>query len=284
APRQDDFRNDTTLPAGWYQVLGTDYSGSGFDRGHMCPSADRTASVLDNSATFLMTNMVPQAPDNNQGPWAAFENCLRTVVGQGNELYIVSGGSGTGGIGSNGAASVIANGNVNVPEKTWKVALVLPVGDDDVNRVSTSTRTIAVIMPNTQGIRNDAWQRYLATVDQVEALSGYTFYSNVSASIRDVIDARLDLENDTAPVADSKTVNGTENNPVSITLTGSDFNVNNVLTFTVVTGPTHGTLTGSGANLTYTPATHYFGPDSVLFKANDGALDSQTATVTINIT
>src|SRR5687767_7580805 len=55
-PRQDDFRADASLPAGWYQVQGTDYSGSGFDRGHYCPSADRTKTVADNSSTFLMTN------------------------------------------------------------------------------------------------------------------------------------------------------------------------------------------------------------------------------------
>ena len=67
APRQNGFRADTTLPTGWYQVQATDYSGSGFDRGHMCPSADRTDTVADNSATFLMTNMVPQLPANNPG-------------------------------------------------------------------------------------------------------------------------------------------------------------------------------------------------------------------------
>src|SRR5215510_7666891 len=53
-PRQDDFREDPTLPVGWYRVQATDFSGSGFDRGHMCPSADRTITVAANSATFLM--------------------------------------------------------------------------------------------------------------------------------------------------------------------------------------------------------------------------------------
>src|SRR5712691_7434547 len=89
APRQDDFRADTTLPPGYHQVQGTDFSGSGFDRGHMCPSADRTSTIPDNSATFLMTNMIAQAPDNNQGPWAAYENYLRTFL-PGNEVYIIS--------------------------------------------------------------------------------------------------------------------------------------------------------------------------------------------------
>jgi endonuclease G len=55
APRQDDFRADGSLPSGWYQVKPPDYSGYGFDRGHNCPSADRTGSVVDNPATFLMS-------------------------------------------------------------------------------------------------------------------------------------------------------------------------------------------------------------------------------------
>ncbi|MFL6230597.1 MAG: DNA/RNA non-specific endonuclease [Pyrinomonadaceae bacterium] len=194
APRQNDFRNDTTLPAGWYQVLGTDYSGSGFDRGHMTPSGDRTSSVPVNSETFLMTNMIPQAPDNNQGPWEQLESYCRTLVSQGNEVYIISGGSGIGGTGSNGGTtSTIAGGHVTVPSQTWKVIIVLPQGaGDDAARVTTSTRTIAVIMPNTQGIRTNTWQQYRVSVDQVEALTGFDFFSNVPTNIQAVIEASVD--------------------------------------------------------------------------------------------
>jgi len=193
APRQNDYRADTTLPAGWYQVQGTDYSGSGFDRGHMTPSADRTSTVADNSATFLMTNMVPQAPDNNQGPWEALESYCRTLVGAGNELYIISGGVGTGGTGSNGGTTLtVANGHVTVPAQTWKVILVLPAGTNDVSRVTTSTRTIAVIMPNTQGIRTTDWHTYRVSVDQVEALTGFDFFSNVPIGIQAVIESVVD--------------------------------------------------------------------------------------------
>ena len=192
-PRQDDFRNDTTLPAGWYQVQATDYSGSGFDRGHHCPSADRTLTVADNSSTFLMTNMMPQSPDNNQGPWANMENYLRTLVGSGNELYIVMGGAGSGGTGSNGGTTTtVAAGHVAVPSQVWKVVIVLPSGTSDVTRVTTATRTIAVIMPNTQGIRANDWKTYRVSVDQVESLTGYDFFSSVPASIQSVIESRVD--------------------------------------------------------------------------------------------
>jgi endonuclease G len=193
-PRQDDFRADTTLPSSWYHVQGTDYSGSGFDRGHHCPSGDRTSTVADNSATFLMTDMMPQAPDNNQGPWEVLESYCRTLESQGNELYIIAGGSGSGGTGSNGGTTfTIASGHVGVPSQTWKVILVLPQATgNDVSRVTTSTRTIAVIMPNTQGIRTNDWRSYRVSVDQVEGLTGYDFFSNVSASIQSVIEARVD--------------------------------------------------------------------------------------------
>ena len=201
APRQDDFRNDTTLPAGWYQVQATDYSGSGFDRGHHCPSADRTDTIPDNSATFLMTNMMPQAPDNNQGPWEVLESYCRTLVNQGNELYIIAGGTGIGGSGSaGGTTTTIANGHVTVPAQTWKVILVLPQGTDDVSRVTTATRTIAIIMPNTQGIRNNAWQQYIVSVDQVEQLTGYDFFSNVPVDIQAVIEARVDSGTSAQPM------------------------------------------------------------------------------------
>lgn len=203
ANRQDDFRPDPSLPADWYHVKETDYSGSGFDRGHHTPSADRTRSIPDNSATFLMTNMMPQAPGNNQGPWEKLESYGRTLVGQGSELYILGAGVGVGGTGrtQNGPlvyAETIANGQVTVPSYTWKVILVLPVGDDDVARVTANTRTIAVIMPNHDDIRPDSWQKYLATVDQVEALTGYNFFSNVPPNIQAVIESRLDPESNAA--------------------------------------------------------------------------------------
>ncbi|HEU4432648.1 MAG TPA: DNA/RNA non-specific endonuclease [Pyrinomonadaceae bacterium] len=185
APRQDDFRADTTLPTGWYRVQATDFSGSGFDRGHMCPSADRTITITANSSTFLMTNMIPQLPANNQGVWANLESYSRTLVSQGNELYIISGG--------HGLQYFIANGHVAVPAQTWKVIIVMPVGSNDVSRVTTSTRTIAVVIPNSGSIGTD-WRAYRVSVDQVEAITGFDFFSNVSSGIQAVIEGQVDTQ------------------------------------------------------------------------------------------
>lgn len=181
--RQDDFRSDTSLPAGWYQVKSTDFSGSGYDRGHMCPSGDRTKTVADNSSTFLMTNMLAQAPNNNQQSWASLESYCRTLAGQGNELYIISGGYGTSGY--------IANGNVAVPTYTWKVIMVLPSGSNDVSRVTSSTRLIAVVIPNQNGISSD-WRTFRYSVDYVESLTGSDFFSMVPTSIQSAIESVVD--------------------------------------------------------------------------------------------
>jgi DNA/RNA endonuclease G (NUC1) len=190
--RVDTFRPDPAVPPDWYRVQSFDFAESGFDRGHMVPNADRDkeTSIPINQATFLMSNMVAQAPDNNQGPWAALENYLRTLLPD-DELYVVAGGVGTGGSGSNGGVTtLLADGHVTVPAYTWKVALVLPKdGGNDVSRVSCTTRSIAVLMPNTQGIRNDPWENFLTTVDAVETLTGYDFFSNLPEPIQRCVEA-----------------------------------------------------------------------------------------------
>ncbi len=87
--------------------------------------------------------------------------------------------------------------------------------------------------------------------------------------------------NDT-PTANSQSVTLLDEVSKSITLTGSDPD-GGLLTFSIVSPPSHGTLSGSAPNVTYTPAASYFGPDSFTFKANDGALDSNVATVNVTI-
>lgn len=191
AARQDDFRADNSLPAGWYQVTANSYLNSGFDRGHNCPSADRTATVADNSATFLMTNMLPQAPRNNQQTWASLEDYCRTLVGQGNELYIIMGQYGTGGIGSSGAKTTLDNGRVTVPQRIWKVIVVLPEGSNDASRVSANTRVIAVDTPNENNL-NAAWGGYRTTVDAIEATTGYDLLSAVAPAVQSSIEAKVD--------------------------------------------------------------------------------------------
>jgi endonuclease G len=144
-----------------------------------------------NSITFLMTNMMPQAPRNNQQTWANLESYERLLVNQGNEVYIIAGSYGKGGDGRNGAKTTLDNGHVTVPSNTWKVIVVLPDGTNDISRVNTSTRVIAVIMPNSNTIDTD-WKKYRTSVRAIELATGYDLLSNVPAAIQQVIETKVD--------------------------------------------------------------------------------------------
>lgn len=185
-----DFEPDPSLPQGWYQVQPYDYSGSGFDRGHVVPAADRNKTVADSQSVFLMTNILPQAPDNNQGPWERLESYCRSLVGQGKELYITAGGFGEGGTGLKGKKLTIAKGKISVPEKLWKVVVVLDHPGLGIDSISATTPVIAVIMPNQQGIKEENWRTYRTSIDAVEALTGYDFLSTVPEAIQTALEAK----------------------------------------------------------------------------------------------
>ena len=192
SPRSNDFRPDPALPSGWYAARTSDYTNTGFDRGHLCPSDDRDSSPDDNAATFLLTNIVPQAPRHNREVWKNLEDYSRQLTTNGNEVYIIAGTLGTGGTGNNGYATQIANGKLTVPASLWKIIVVLPTGSDDVARVSTETRIIAVNIPNTQSAADKPWQAYLTSVDELEKQTGYDFLSNTPRDVQRVIESRID--------------------------------------------------------------------------------------------
>lgn len=183
APRQNDFRPDPGLPSSWYKVTSSDYTGSGYDRGHMTPSADRTDTVVNNSATFLMTNILPQAPDNNQGYWASLENYERSLVlNQSKELYVIAGGYGQKGT---------ISGNVAIPSRLYKI-IVVTTPSTGAAGVTSNTRVIAIDTPNSSGNRDANWGTYRTSVDAIEAKTGYNFLSNVNSSVQSVIESKVD--------------------------------------------------------------------------------------------
>lgn len=185
ADRSNNFRPDTELPKEWHAVKKADYqyNSYGFDRGHVCPSADRTSTQEDNGMTFLMTNMVPQAPDCNRIVWKDLESFERQLALDGNEVYIFAGPYGSGGIGDKGLFYEIPvktkSGEVqkmNVPEFTWKILLIMPEGEDDFSRTD-SYQTIAVCVPNKQGVHKEGdWTSYVCSIDELESKLGYDFF------------------------------------------------------------------------------------------------------------
>ena len=106
----------------------------------------------------------------------------------GKELYIFCGGFGSQGF--------LDSGRVQIPAQTWKTILVLDAGEHDLQRVTSAMRTIAVVMPNNNAFisKNDDWRTFRVTVDSVESLTGYDFYSNLPRSIQSSIERVLDTK------------------------------------------------------------------------------------------
>jgi endonuclease G len=194
APRQRTFLPDTLLPPGFYRVTHQDYTSSGFDRGHLCPHSDRDASEAASAETFLMTNIIPQAPNVNQRSWAMLEVYARELVEGGrNVLFVVAGPHGQGGVGSRGAASTVARGRVVVPETCWKIIVVVPADRaSDPSRVSADVRVIAVKVPNRDDITSLQWSEFRTTIADVEQLTGYRFLTNLSPQVAETLRRRLD--------------------------------------------------------------------------------------------
>lgn len=183
AERQDNFRQDGGLPTGVYQVTPNDYRNSGFDRGHTVPSGDRTQSDSDNSATFLMSNIFPQAPQNNRGVWRELEEYSRELVYQfDHELLVMAGGY--------GEQSRLAEGQVTVPSRLWKIIVVLDQPGQGLAAISSNTQIIAVDMPNRDTVSPD-WRAYQTTVDRIELATGYDFLAQVPVELQAQLEATL---------------------------------------------------------------------------------------------
>jgi endonuclease G len=101
------------------------------------------------------------------------------------------GAYGVGGTGSNGTLNTVDNGHVTVPNRVWKVIVVLSNGSNDLSRVTTSTRVIAVNTPNINTINSD-WKQYRTSVDAIESATGYDILSSLPASVQSVVEARVD--------------------------------------------------------------------------------------------
>jgi len=189
---RSDFVTDTTLPPNFLSVTPAVYENSDFARGHMCPSKDRTDTGVDNELVFLMSNVVPQNSLNNSGVWLQFENYCRALA-QTNELLIICGPSGFPG------ARIDATGPA-IPDYVWKIAVVLPTGTGTaLERLTTSTRVIALKIPNTDSATN-AWPTYRTSARQIEVDTGLAFFNAVPTNVADVLRNKVDGATNPVPV------------------------------------------------------------------------------------
>ena len=214
--RSSSFFTDTNLPPGFYEVTPTDYSGSGYDRGHMCPSDDRTDNTTDNDLVFYMSNIIPQASNNNQGVWADFETYCRSLASAGNELLITCGPSGFDG------TRTQSSGTVAVPQYTWKIAVVVPLGSGTaLDRITTATRVIALKIPNSNSVTAN-WQDYVTSANQIQNDTGFTFFTALPTNVAVVLRARVDGQTNLPVISGFSPASGAANTNVVITGTVLD--------------------------------------------------------------
>ncbi|HEU4996539.1 MAG TPA: DNA/RNA non-specific endonuclease [Gemmatimonadaceae bacterium] len=246
--RCDCFTHDPALPPNFAHLTTADYTGAGafagfgIDRGHLARSFDRTSAPLDNAFTYYLSNIIPQAADLNQGPWAQMENFLGDLArSQNKEVYIVAGVAGNKG-------SVKGEGKIIVPAQVWKVAVIVPhdQGLADVHSAS-DVQIIAVIAPNDPGVRNLDWHVWETTVDAVEALSGYDLLS----LLPDQVEIQVESRTQPPSAALDGPYTGSEGSSVAMSGAASTDPDGDALTYAWSFGDGS---SGSGASLTHTYA------------------------------
>ena len=151
------------------RVSPQDYAGSGWSRGHMCPAADNKDSWSRMEQSCLMTNICPQDMSLNSGRWNDLENKCRSLVRNGNTIYIICGPV----FSSKKMRRIGGNIDIAIPDAFYKVMLIVSK--------TGKMRMEAYLMPNTP---IDAKLATFATsVDNVEQTVGIDFFSTLDDKV-----------------------------------------------------------------------------------------------------
>lgn len=171
AQRKNNFKEDPKVITGSAKL--SDYKGSGFDRGHLCPAGSMKISQQAMDDTFYMSNMSPQQPSFNRGIWKKLEGLIRDWVYKYGDLIVVTGPI------FDEKMSSIGNSEVSVPNYFYKVIYAL----EDKGKM------IGFILPNQKS--NDQLSNFSVTVDEVESISGLNFYHKLDDKMEDLLESQI---------------------------------------------------------------------------------------------
>lgn len=174
--RTNDFRPDSLVKVGTADK--NDYLMSGYDRGHLAPSADFRWSKRALSESYFYSNMSPQRPELNRGKWADLEDFIRQYVLNSNEPVFVV----TGGVLSDSLKYIGIDKKIAVPKLYYKVVADLN-GDDK--------KAIAFVMRN--GVNTYPVMSYAVSIDSVESLTGLNFFIKLADTLENRIEAMKDI-------------------------------------------------------------------------------------------
>jgi endonuclease G, mitochondrial len=173
AERGNHFKVDLKVPTGSART--SDYTNSGYDRGHLCPAGDMGFDAKAMSESFLMSNISPQKPEFNRGIWKDLETTVRNWAKEKDSIIVI-----TGPVFNNDTAT-IGKEKVTVPGYFFKL----------VYEIADKPRMIAFIMPNEKS--NRPIEDYVVTIDQLERQTGFDYFSQLTDSLENILESNVDL-------------------------------------------------------------------------------------------
>jgi endonuclease G len=143
------------------------YKNSGFDKGHLCPAADRKFSKQAFNETFLTSNISPQKHNFNSGIWNVLEQKERYWAKKYKKLYIITGGI------LNANLETIGSEKIAVPNYFYKIILNYA----NPNKL----KAIAFIIPNKS--TKKPLSKFVSSIDKIEHLTGINFFEKLPDQI-----------------------------------------------------------------------------------------------------
>jgi len=171
--RSNSFKMDKLVPT--ESAKSSDYTKSGYDRGHLCPAADMGFNPVAMQESFLMSNISPQTPDFNRGVWKELESTVREWAKKERHIYVVTGPVFKDNKGSIGKEEVI------VPGYYFKV----------IYDVTDNAKMIAFVLPNEKSDR--PLTDFVVSTDEVEKLTGFDFFSQLSDNMETNLESKVEL-------------------------------------------------------------------------------------------
>ncbi|MCH2231900.1 MAG: DNA/RNA non-specific endonuclease [Crocinitomicaceae bacterium] len=168
--RSNDFRIDPYIFDGSADL--TDYTHSGYDRGHLAPAGSMKLSVQSMSQSFFMSNMSPQIPGFNRGVWKRLEEKVRYWTGSHDSIFVA-----TGPILDNPIDTIGPN-QVIVPRAYYKTLLAF--GDNKI-------KGIAFLLPHEAS--DKSLYSFAVSIDSIESITNIDFYYDLELSIQDEVES-----------------------------------------------------------------------------------------------
>jgi len=154
------------------------YKNSGYDKGHLCPAADRSFSKAAFDETFLTSNISPQKHQFNAGIWNRLEQKVRYWAKKNNGIFVI-----TGGVLENNLKS-IGSESVSVPKQFYKVIL---------DKTNGRIKMLAFLIPHKES--KLPLYKFVVSVDKIEALTGINFFKELDDSIENKLESSTSYKN-----------------------------------------------------------------------------------------